>query len=136
MDSMLAAVKAKRGMGQQDQGNPAMDLEGAAQEPSGSAMPDLIAQLSPEQKMELMELLAQDQAASQDVEKGGPASGERSEIAQRIAEEPEEESDEVAMSMLDRNSLSKAEAGAKPSGLGDRARMDAAKKLKSKGKMK
>lgn len=147
MDPMMSAMKARRGGQQQMQSNPGADMEMAeGGQPQGQQMGDLVTMLSPEQKAELMELLAQDIQSSEqgDVSAGDPSMEEKGEMREKFSGQdgpdeesaPSDQSDDIAMSMIDRNSLMKADAGAKPSGLGDRAKMYAAKKLQSKGKMK
>lgn len=142
MDSMLSAIKAKR----QGLGGAAVDektMLNQSPEQEGSGLQGLIEQLSPDQKMELMQLLQQDQSnSSEDIESGAPSKNEQKIVEAKAAQEqsigemPEEESDAIAMSMIDRNSLQKAEAGVKPRGLGDRAKMAMAQNLKGKGKLK
>ncbi len=132
MDSMMSAIKARRGA------QPTQMPEQEAPQEEGMGMQDLVMQLSPEQKQELMGLLTQESSGdTTGIEKGAPASGETAEIDQKMNDQDMgDESDEVQMGMLDRNSLQKAEMGVKPRGLGDRAKMMAAQKLKSKGKIK
>ena len=134
MDSMMSAIKARRG-------SAAPMQEVMPEQEQAPGMKDLLMQLSPEQKEELMGLLAQDASGGGDVsgiENGQPSSMEQASIEAQAAQGGEDEamSDDVQMGMLDRNSLEKAEAGARPRGLGDRAKMYAASKLKSKGKIK
>jgi hypothetical protein len=116
-----------------------------ATEEQGSGMAELLAKLSPDQKQELMGLLAQDQDAGGEtpatqVEKGAPTSDEKSKIGGKIAvdeaadAEGDDESDDIQMGMLDQRSKN-ASADAQPRNLGERARMAAAQKLKAKGKL-
>lgn len=142
MDSMLSAIKAKRGGGNSmaDQ-NTMMDKSPDGQQ-GPSEMKGLIESLDDSQKQELMMLLSNEAAQkNNDVEKGAPTSNEKQIIEKQAAEEnqegelPMEQSDDIAMSMIDRDSLRKAESNVKPRGLGDRARMAMAQKLKGKGKL-
>lgn len=137
MDSMLSAIKQRRGGGQ------AMAVPEQAPAQGQPDMQGLVESLSPEQKQELMMLLTQNAQGENAIEQGSPSADETQAINQKIQEqagepsgqEGSEESDAIQASMLDRNSLEKAEAGVKPRGLGDRAKMYAAKKLKGKGKL-
>lgn len=139
---MLSAIKAKRGNSMADQ-NTVMNKSPDDQNQAGG-MKSLIDSLDDNQKQELMALLSNEIAMkNNDVEKGAPTGNERQIIEKKASEEaeqegemPEQESDEIALSMIDRNSLKKAESNAKPLGLGDRARMAMAQKLKSKGVIK
>jgi hypothetical protein len=91
-----------------------------------------------------MNLLAQgsveieSEKETEGIDKGAPTPKERKIIASKAEQDMAEEegSDEIAMSMLDRDSLRKAEQGMKPRGLGDRAKMAMAMKLKEKGVVK
>lgn len=140
MNSMLSAIQAKR----QGLGGAAVDertmMDKSPEQDSG--MPGLVGQLNDAQKQELLMLLSNEQNKSEGVEQGAPTAKERAIIAQKssvddqaMAMDPEK-SDEIAMSMLDRDSLRRAEGNAKPRGLGDRAKMVAAKNLKDKGVIK
>lgn len=139
MDSMLSAIKQRRGGGQAM----GMSEQAPAQDPAQPDMQGLVESLSSEQKQQLMELLAQSTQEENEIDKGAPSSDEKQAINAQVQAQageqgesaPSEESDEIAKSMLDRNSLEKAEAGVKPRGLGDRAKMYMAKKLKGKGKI-
>jgi hypothetical protein len=95
-------------------------------------------QLSPDQKSELMELLAQSQNVdAKAIEKGEPSPTEMAAVAAEAegeGESPAEEVSDIGASMVDRQAERMAEGNAKPRNLGERARMNAAKKLKSKGK--
>lgn len=142
MDSMLSAIKQRRGGGRQMGMGEEMPAQGASMQEQSAApdMQGLVASLSPEQKQELLMLLSQPQQG-EGIEKGAPSSEETAAINEEMqagesdAQAGSEQSDEIAKSMLDRNSLEKAEAGTKPRGLGDRAKMYMAKKLKGKGKI-
>jgi hypothetical protein len=138
MDSMLSAIRSKRGAGAMD-GKEAM--EGKPQ--AGGEMKSLVDSLDEGQKQELLALLGGSQQEPSkieiEIEKGGPTDAEKKMIEKRAMSEqemPESESDEVALSMIDRDSLRKAEGNVKPRGLGDRAKMAMAQKLKEKGVIK
>lgn len=147
MNPMLSAIKAKR-MSKQDENtmmNKSPDMNNPS--PKGEGMMEFVQSLSDDQRKELMNLLAkgtmeieaESESKSDEIEKGGPTPKERQLIDARSAEEnamDEEGSGEIAASMLDRDSLRKAEQNVKPRGLGDRAKMAMAMKLKGKGVIK
>lgn len=140
MNSMLSAIKARRGAPQGGM----MESEQPEQQ-QAAPMQDLVSSLDPQQKQELMALLAEDQGQSMGdesgIEKGAMGMGEKKEIEAKAMSDAEgselsaDDSDSIAMSMTDRNASRRVDAGAKPIGLGDRAKMEMAKKLKGKGKM-
>lgn len=147
MDSMLGAIKARR----QGQGSPQMMSEeqpmmGAKPEGQESEMQGLVAKLSPEQKEHLLELLTQESADGQGLEKGEPSSAEKAEVAAKASEDQgseaegseisADESDDIAMSMVDSRAKQMADGQGQPRNLSERAKMSMAQKLKSKGKMK
>lgn len=137
MDAMLGAIKARKS---KDSGLMDEPMVNAKTE-QANPLHALVLQLSPEQKEELMQLLADSQNVDEKaIERGEPSPTERAEVAAQADEEnaemPEETSDDIAMSMIDRQSEKMADGDAKPRNLGERAKMYAAKKLKSKGKIK
>lgn len=138
MDSMLSAIRSKRGAGAME-GKEAMDGKPHA----GGEMKSLVDSLDEGQKQELLALLGGSQQEPSkieiEIEKGGPTDAEKKIIEKKAMSEqemPESESDEIALSMIDRDSLRKAEGNVKPRGLGDRAKMAMAQKLKEKGVIK
>ncbi len=139
MDAMHSAVKAKR-FSQQKPGlmeresEPAEPMEQPEQETQGSGMSELVAKLSPEQKQELMTLLGGEQSenhSSSSVERGAPTSEEKARIDEKM-KQPQEGDDSIDSVMVDSRDMNAPER--KPRGLGDRARLDAAKRLKAKGR--
>jgi hypothetical protein len=148
MDSMLGAIKARRqgsqSAGMMDSGQES-DMGGGEQAP-GAEMQGLVAQLSPEQKTHLLELLVQEAKGSEGVDKGEASGAERAEVAAQAAEDQEseadgselsgDESDDIAMSMVDPRAKQMAEGQGQPRNLSERAKMSMASKLKSKGKLK
>lgn len=143
MDSMLNAIRNKRQSTGESVDTKTMMGKSPESESDdgGTGMQDLLTSLTDEQKTELKMLLDQEQSADvSQVEKGGPSKNEERIIAKKALEdnesadkEMEEEGDDIALSMIDRNSLQKAEQGIKPRDLGDRAKMMAAQRLKQKG---
>lgn len=141
MDAMHAAVKSRRAQkpGLMDERPDETQDEGGNPQSGGGGMAELLAKLSPEQKEELKSLLAEDGGDEQSVEgsaiaKGAASSEEKSKINQKMQEEPNDESDDIQLSMVDRRHADMPE-GVKPKSLGERAKMDAAKRLRSKGKI-
>ncbi len=142
MDSMLAAIKARRSPAQ------GMDMPGAdmsANKQDAGALKDLVAQLSPEQKEELMMLLVEqaEEVSTDKILKGAQSSGEKAALSAALDEDmgdQGEASDDVQMSLIDRQDFQKADqmeqGKRKPIGLAERAKMNAASKLKAKGKVK
>lgn len=142
MNPMHDAIKKKR-MGSEDQSRGLMhDAEMAESSPApekGMDLQALVESLNDEQKAELMGLLDSSNGDTSAVMQGAPSQAERGKIAQRSVEEDsggvgEEESDEIAMSMLDSRDK-RGTASEKPSGLGARMRQGLAQKLKGKGKL-
>lgn len=138
MDAMLGAIKARKSK-DAPMGPDAPPPRGAAQpEGQGNVLHAIVMQLSPDQKDELMELLQQSQNVdAKSIEKGEPSPTEMAEVAAQSeadAQGDQESSDDIQASMVDRQAERMAEGNAKPRNLGERARMYAAKKLKSKGK--
>lgn len=136
MNSMLSAIRQRRGgaPGKEEMNEPAAEMS------EGGAAPDLealVASLSAEQKQALLGMLMESaEESSEGIVKGAPGSGEKAEVAERAGSElSDDESDDIAMSMTDKGALTRSERGAKPLGLGDRAKMYMAQNLKNKGKM-
>lgn len=137
-NSMLSAIQARRGgAGAPSPEMPQRQAQGG--EEQGEGMTDLVGMLNPDQKSELLQLLTQEQEGGDDIQKGGASSNEKREIAAKASESgsglSEDESDDIALGMVDRGTSQRLDAGAKPRELGDRAKMYAAKKLKGKGKL-
>lgn len=140
MNPMQGAIKGKRMMGKEMPPEEAAPSQGEDQQLD---LESLVAALTPEQKMELMGLL--EQGGEQDpmaVEKGEPTAEERQKIEAQMADddgggadEPSQDSDEIAMGMLDPRQQQGGGMDAKPRNLGERMRMGLANKLKAKGKI-
>src|SRR3954469_21236741 len=156
-DSMMSAIKARRGGdssggGQMPSRAPQSDMGQSADQDGG--MQGLVESLNDDQKKELLSHLTESMGMSQGpaIAKGGQSTQEKAAIGQRANEENEsedsddgdemaesgsglsqDESDDVQMQMLDRKALN---GGGKPLNLNQRAQMQAAEKLKSKGKIK
>lgn len=97
MDPMRDALKKKRSTGLLGGGEQAPMGQEAAPEGSGQGMEALIQALSPEQKQELMQMLASDiqaGAKSGDISNGAPSSEEQAIIAEKAQGEPDPETDE------------------------------------------
>jgi len=142
MDAMRAALKQKRMGGQKGMGLMHEAEEPAAmeqKEEQGLDLQSLVAQLSPEQKSELMEMLkgdepeAGEETSTMAIEKGAASSAEKARIQEKMSEEPSEDTD-MAMLDGDRATVQRMEKGIAPTGLGQRAKMAAAERLKAKGK--
>lgn len=157
MKAMIAALKAKRGMGG---GSGLMHEEAEAEmAPSGKdaqAIQGLIEQLSPAQIEQLKAMLgggspdANSNDVSMGINKGNPSKQEQMKIAAAASEEneqnaleeanaptteiSEEQSDEIAKSMLDSRHM-RGMATEKPRNLGERMKQSLASKLKMKGKI-
>jgi hypothetical protein len=146
MNSMMAAIKSKRG-GSKGGAEEVYVEEGQSKAPMMSNKPDMksfVDQMDDAQKQELLALLTEsiggeEGASAEGVEKGEPSPKEKQLIAQKSEEEgeglPEEESDNIAMSMIDRQAERMNEQGGKPRNLSERAKMYMASKLKQKGKI-
>lgn len=136
MDAMLGAIKARKSKDVSPMEAPVEAAPEAAPAQGQNVLHALVMQLSPNQKQELMSLLAQSQNADvKGIEKGEPSPTEQAAIAAEAEGEGDpEEVSEIGASMVDRQAERMAEGNAKPRNLGERARMNAAKKLKSKGK--
>lgn len=148
MDPMRAALAQKRKMSSPP---PDMDegYEDQKQTPESGengGLKQLVASLSDDQKNELMSLLkAETTDESADIAKGEPSQDERQAIDAQMAKDDAEsaaedkgeadESDDIAMSMLDHNSMN-AQPGTQPRNLSERVKMSLASKLRSKGKIK
>lgn len=141
MNPMQSAIKGKRMMGKE------MPQEEAPPDQAGGQELDLeslVAALSPEQKTELMGLIQESDQDPMAVEKGEPTSEETGKIEAQMsddggegADEPaSEDSDEIAMGMLDNRQKSGGGMDAKPRNLGERMRQGLATQLKAKGKIK
>jgi hypothetical protein len=139
MDAMHAAIKAKRS-GQKLYAESPTDPEEAgesvAEESQETGMEELVAKLSPEQKQELMEILQNDSVDATAIEKGGPSAEEKSKISAKMSEpDPSNDnSDDIDMSMISSRDKN-MDPQIQPRNLGERARMAAAQRLKSKGKL-
>lgn len=136
MDAMRDALKSKRSGG--------MLMAEAGPEASGGGMSDLVQSLSDDQKRDLMQALVASSGSEggtspSDIEKGQPSDEERSKIEAKMGDEgpgvPEEESDDIAMSMLDSKSKMPGAENAQPRNLGERVKLGLAAKLKGKGKL-
>lgn len=144
MNSMMAAIKAKRG-GKPNESYEEVEVEEkpmmSSEKPEkGIDLNGLVSSLDEAQKQELLSLLTeQAEGEGEDVEKGGASPNEKKIIAQKASEEEEglseDESDSIAMSMVDRQAERMNDSGAKPRNLSERAKMYMAKNLKQKGKM-
>lgn len=142
MDAMRAALKQKRMGGQKGMGLMHEAEEPAAmeqKEEQGVDLEALVAQLSPEQKSELMEMLqgdeteAGEETSAVEIEKGAASSNEKARIQEKMSEEPTEDTDQ-AMLDGDRATMQRMEKGIQPTGLGQRAKMAAAQRMKARGK--
>lgn len=148
MDAMRLALKQKRmgsdhkGMGlmheHEDEEHPAHH---EAKEEKGLDLHSLVASLSPEQKSELMEMLSSEEGeegseetSSVAIQKGAASSEEKARIHEKMSSEPSEDTD-LAMLDGDRATMHRVDKGVAPTGLGQRAKMAAAQRLKAKGKV-
>lgn len=138
MNPMLNAIKSRR--------STQMDEPQAQPQAGSGGLEQLVQQLSPEQKEQLMQMLEGEPSSAEAVSKGEPSKNERAKIAQASAEEnseqeleaeddagPAVDSDEIAMGMLD--SRFKNSAPDRPRNLHERVQTNMAKNLKSKGKI-
>lgn len=134
MDGMYSAIKNRRGGLLND------EEENAHQAPAekkpmykGSGMEGLVASLDDIQKMELLKLLSADMSEGGDtreIEKGGMGPGEMAELEEEAG--MGETEDEIAADMVSSADVTRAEQGTAPRNLGERARIEMAKKLKNK----
>lgn len=147
MKSMVEAIRSKRmSMGGSDKMEPVQDEQ-------GSHMQSLVDSLDEHQKQELLGLLQSSSGKdAAEIQKGAPGPGERKEISQKAKQEAAQEgespeveqqekdelgdTDDIAMGMVDRGAFKKVEDGARPRNLGERVKMEIAKNLKAKGKVK
>jgi hypothetical protein len=138
MDGMYSAIKNRRGglLNDDEENAHQMPMEKKAMGKPSGEMQSLIAQLDDTQKMELLKLLSADVAAadSREIEKGGMGPGEMMELAEEAGEVEGmgETEDEIAADMVSSADMTRAEQNTKPRNLGERARIEMAKKLKTK----
>jgi hypothetical protein len=128
---MLQAIKSKRMSAMPDDQAPSEE---------GKDLTALVAALSDDEKAQLLALLTGEER-SLEISKGDASTEEQGKVDQAIAREDannasddEPDSDDIAMSMIDRKDML-ADPNKKPMNLGERARMQAASKLKQKGKL-
>lgn len=151
MDAMFAAIRKRQGKGVLNGDHMATHGSDHADVGGDKDLHGLVAGLSEDEKHTLKNILAKDSGDQQAVAKGEPSSEEKSKIAARASEEnaqnvlrdedtvhdgtvSEDQSDEIAKSMLDNRNKSGPMAD-KPRNLGDRMKQSLAGKLKMKGKI-
>lgn len=148
MSAMMAAIK-KRKMGGDIGDHGGSTHQSMHADDKQKDLHGLVASLSEDEKGKLKHILSNDGSRAMAIQKGEPSSEEQGKIEESIAEENQEnaldtqhnqerhpeDSDEIAMSMLDHKSIAAAGTGQKPRNLGERARMAGAEKLKAKGKL-
>ncbi len=117
MNAMLDAIRQKR-MGSK----PDMETE-TSREPSAAPVKDLMMQLSPEQKMQMLSLLMAEtgQAPGSNIQQGEPSMEERAVIESQMAMEPEDEEEE-SIEDLDEEMLKQNPPSGSGKGLGDKVR--------------
>ncbi len=149
MNPMMAAIRKKKGMLGGDHESMGHEAQHASDPHSGpkagAGLHEFVAGLNDQQKGELKTILDKGSNGAQEIAKGGPSSHEKQMIGKEAAAENEsnaleqaehdpQDSDEIAMSMLDHNSKNAA-PDQKPRNLGERMKFDLASKLKQKGKL-
>lgn len=151
MDSMLSAIRARRSGGQ-SQPKMGMNADAPPSAPDNGqdqGMRGLVESLNDDQKKELLSQLAQSLGAGNalGIEKGEPSLGEKVDIEAQAAEGEgdmaesgsglsQDESDEIQAGLVDSRAMNMSERGERPRNLSERAKMNAAEKLKAKGKLK
>lgn len=143
MDAMYSAIQKRRGGGLLEEESMVEDEAPAPGEGQGGGLKGLVAALDQGQRQELLQLLVKDQGAndrSPEIEvEGAMGPGEEFELERESGETPmergsHESEDEIMESMVSSADKSRADQGTKPRNLGERVKMDLAKKLKGKGK--
>lgn len=134
MDGMYSAIQKRRGglLNDEEENAHQMPMEKKAMGKPSGEMQSLVAQLDDTQKMELMKLLSAEMAGgdSREIEKGGMGPGEMAELEEEAG--MGETEDEIAADMVSSADMTRAEQGTAPRNLGERARIEMAKKLKNK----
>lgn len=125
MDAMKDALKQKR-FGKMGPADQAPQEEMAPEQEGGEGMAQLVAQLTPEQKQELLQLLSTEAEGSDGVQEGAPTSDEQAAIEAKMAEEPSEETDEALAG--DARSMPE-----KPRNMGERAMLYAKSRMSKRG---
>lgn len=160
MSAMMAAIKKRKMAGaglmgdHQDATHPGEHVNDADQ---GKDLHGLVSSLSESEKHSLRTILEKDKVGgnAQAIAKGAPSTEEQGKIAQASAKEnqtnaleeaeeqedgpsghlPQDQSDEIAKSMLDSSHLRGTASTSNPRNLGERMKQSVAAKLKAKGKI-
>lgn len=144
MDGMLGAIKNKRGGLLNDQEENAHQPPQESKPSKGPDMQGLVQSLSDDQKNQLLSLLVKDQSQDQpdgqmdntQIQQGEMGPGEEAELGQEAMDDgsEHESEDQIMESMTSSADKGRVEQGANPRNLGERVKMNLAKKLKDKGK--